>query len=79
VVARLRATAEASLLRPGPIKKAVTMSLKDHGTGESVYEVVCERCGVTERPTLKNELPECGCGSPLWPLTSECNSGPERR
>jgi hypothetical protein len=56
------------------------MNAKDQDTDESVYEFVCEPCGVAELRTLtaRNEVPECGCGSPLSPVARMGDCLPER-
>jgi hypothetical protein len=56
------------------------MSPKDQDTDDSVYEFVCERCGVTDLRALsaRNDVPECGCGSRLSPVARMGDSSPER-
>jgi hypothetical protein len=55
------------------------MNPKDQDPADSVYEFVCVDCGVTERRRLTagNEVPECGCGSPLWPVARLGDSSAE--
>ncbi len=54
--------------------------LKDQDTDDGVYEFVCVRCGVTETLTLTSDgqVPYCGCGSPLSPLTLVAESSIDR-
>ncbi len=55
------------------------MNPKDQDTGDSVHEFVRERCRVTELRTLttRNEVPECGGGSPLSPIARVGDSSAE--